>query len=112
MAHARNHSCPTPLIRNGAALHLPFVILSDELEFLIIDLLSDSSGASSTVANVRDVLAFDSDRHDLYVAGEFGQVSLFRVGTGSVRRVAEAVLAPTRTSSRSTRPRSRCIFST
>jgi hypothetical protein len=112
MAHARDHSCPTPLIRNGAALHLPFDMLSDELEFLFIDLLSDSSSASSTVANDRDVLAFDSDRHDLFVAGEFGHVSLFRVGTGSVRRVAEAVLAPTRTSSRSTRPRSRCIFRT
>jgi YVTN family beta-propeller protein len=61
---------------------------------IVIDLLSGKTLASFSVARHPDVLALDPGRHDLYVAGESGQVSLFRLGKGAVTKVAEAVLAP------------------
>jgi YVTN family beta-propeller protein len=61
---------------------------------IVVDLRAGKALQSFSVAKDPDVLALDPARHDLYVAGESGQVSLFRLEADSVTKLAETVLAP------------------
>ncbi len=77
-----------------AEQHRAFIACEGNDRLIVIDLASGKALASFPVAKDPDVLALDGIRHELYVAGESGQVSLFKLGVDSVTKVAEAVLAP------------------
>jgi len=74
--------------------HRAFIACQASDRLLVLDLQTGKPLGSFSVAKDPDVLALDAGRHVLYVAGETGQVSLFRLGAGTVAKVAEAVLAP------------------
>jgi YVTN family beta-propeller protein len=71
-----------------------FIACQANNRLVVIDLQSGKPLGAFDVAKDPDVLALDPARHDLYIAGESGQVSLFRLGSGTVTKIAEAELAP------------------
>jgi YVTN family beta-propeller protein len=74
--------------------HRAFVACEGNDRLIVIDLLSGRPLAWFPVARAPDVLALDPARHELYVAGESGVVSLFRLGIGSaITKIAEGTLA-------------------
>jgi len=70
-----------------------FIACQGNNQLIVLDLTTGAVLATFGVAKDPDVIALDPDRHDLYVAGESGEVSLFRLGPGSVTKVAEQELA-------------------
>jgi len=59
-----------------------------------MDLRTGKSLETLGVAKDPDVLAFDPGRGDLYVAGESGQVTMFRLGVNAVSKLAESFVGP------------------
>ena len=75
--------------------HRAFVACEGNARLIVIDLLTGKPLGSFAVAKDPDVLALDPARQELYVAGESGVVSVFRLGSGAaITKVAEGILAP------------------
>ncbi|HEV7123533.1 MAG TPA: hypothetical protein VGN24_08920, partial [Rhodanobacter sp.] len=75
-----------------APARLAFVACEGNDKLLVLDLASPKVLASFDVARDPDVLAFDPSRGWLYVAGESGQVSLFKVNGQTVSALETAWL--------------------
>lgn len=75
-----------------APARLAFIACEDNDKLLVLDLGSRSVLASFDVAKDPDVLAFDQSPGWLYVAGESGQVSLFKVNGQTVAALGTAWL--------------------
>jgi DNA-binding beta-propeller fold protein YncE len=73
--------------------HRAFIACEGNDRLIVLDLTTGKALASFSVARDPDVLALDPGRHDLYVAGESGEVSVFRLGPDSVTKIATGVLA-------------------
>ena len=71
-----------------------FIACEGNAKLLVVDLESRKVINSFSVGADPDVLAYDSIRHELYVATESGIVSLFRVESGRTSRIGEALLGP------------------
>jgi DNA-binding beta-propeller fold protein YncE len=75
--------------------HRAFVACEGNDRLIVLDLLTGKRLAWFPVAKDPDVLALDPSRHELYVAGESGVVSVFTLGIGSaITKLAEGLLAP------------------
>lgn len=77
-----------------ASARLAFIACEGNDKLLALDLASRKVTASFDVARDPDVLAFDGSLGWLYVAGESGQVSLFKVQGTTITAIATAWLAP------------------
>jgi YVTN family beta-propeller protein len=77
-----------------SASHKAFVACQGNNQLIVIDLQTAAAIAQFPVAEDPDVLAFDAQRQTLYVAGESGQVSEFKVSDGKVSKTGESFLAP------------------
>ncbi|MBN8924902.1 MAG: YncE family protein [Rhodanobacter sp.] len=77
-----------------AASRLAFIACEDNDKLLVLDLASRRVIASFDVAKEPDVLAFDTSLGWLYVAGESGEVSIFKVAGHDVRLLGTKVLGP------------------
>lgn len=71
-----------------------FIACEDNDKLLVLNLDSRKVVALFEVGKDPDVLAYDPGLNLLYVAGESGLVSLFKVESGNVSKVAEALLGP------------------
>jgi DNA-binding beta-propeller fold protein YncE len=76
-----------------SASHRAFIACEGNDRLVVLDLRTQKALASFSVAKDPDVLALDPGRQDLYVAGESGQVTAFKLGTGTVAKAAESFLA-------------------
>ena len=76
------------------ASRLAFIACEDNSKLLVLDLTSRKLRATFDVADDPDVLAFDASLGWLYVAGESGAVSIFKVTGQAVRPLATAKLGP------------------
>lgn len=86
---AGNHG----LYIDGAS-RLAFIACEDNSKLLVLDLTGRTVRATFDVAHDPDVLAFDASLGWLYVAGESGEVSIFKVTGQAVRPLATAMLGP------------------
>jgi YVTN family beta-propeller protein len=77
-----------------APARLAFVACEGNDKLLVLDLTSRKVLATFDVAKDPDVLAFDSALDWLYVAGESGQVSVFKVTGKAVSALGTARLGP------------------
>jgi len=77
-----------------SASHRAFVACQGNDQLIVIDLRTGAANAQFPVAKDPDVLAFDAQLQILYVAGESGQVSEFKVSDGKIRKTGESLLAP------------------
>jgi YVTN family beta-propeller protein len=75
------------------ASHRAFVACQGNDQLIVIDLQTGAAIAQFPVAKDPDVLAFDARLQTLYVAGESGQVSEFKVSDGQIRKTGESLLA-------------------
>ncbi len=71
-----------------------FVACQGNDQLIVIDLRTGAALAQFPVAKDPDVLAFDAQLQTLYVAGESGQVSQFKVSNGNIDKTGESILAP------------------
>jgi YVTN family beta-propeller protein len=76
-----------------SASHRAFVACQGNDQLIVIDLRTGAAIAQFPVAKDPDVLAFDASRQTLYVAGESGQVSEFKVSDGKISKTGESLLA-------------------
>lgn len=76
------------------ASRLAFIACEGNDKLLVLDLAGRRVLSTFDVAKDPDVLAFDAPLGWLYVAGESGEVSLFKVEGRSVKEIATAWLAP------------------
>ncbi len=74
--------------------HRAFIACQGNNRLIVLDLEAGTSSGNFPVARDPDVLALDPVRHELYVAGESGEVSLFKTAPGKVVAVATTLLAP------------------
>lgn len=74
--------------------HRAFIACQGNNRLIVLDLNTGFSGGDYPVAKDPDVLALDPARHELYVAGESGEVSSFNTASPQVVPVATAGLAP------------------
>jgi DNA-binding beta-propeller fold protein YncE len=74
--------------------HRAFVACQGNDQLIVIDLRTGAAIAQFPVAKDPDVLAFDAWLQTLYVAGESGQVSEFKVSDGKINKTGESILAP------------------
>lgn len=77
-----------------APARLAFIACEGNNKLLVLDLASRKISASFDVAKDPDVLAFDTTLGWLYVAGESGQVSVFKVQGRKVSPLGTAWLGP------------------
>jgi DNA-binding beta-propeller fold protein YncE len=77
-----------------SAAHRAFVACQGNDQLIVIDLRTGAAIAQFPVAKDPDVLAFDARLQTLYVAGESGQVSEFKVSDGQISKTGESLLAP------------------
>jgi DNA-binding beta-propeller fold protein YncE len=77
-----------------AASRKAFVACQGNDQLIVMDLRTGAAIAQFPVAKDPEVLAFDALRQALYVAGESGQVSEFKVTDGKVSKTGESLLAP------------------
>jgi hypothetical protein len=77
-----------------APARLAFIACEGNDKLLVLDLTSRKVLAAFRVAKDPDVLAFDPVLGWLYVAGESGQVSVFKVRRAAVSAVGTALLGP------------------
>jgi DNA-binding beta-propeller fold protein YncE len=75
------------------ASHRAFVACQGNNQLIVIDLRTGAVIAQFPVAKDPDVLAFDALLQTLYVAGESGQVSEFKVSDGKITKTGESLLA-------------------
>jgi DNA-binding beta-propeller fold protein YncE len=73
-----------------SAQHRAFVACEGNDILIVMDLLTGKALDTFGVAKDPDVLAFDPGRQDLYVAGESGQVTAFKLGAHTVIKAAES----------------------
>lgn len=71
-----------------------FIACEGNDTFIALDLATGKALATFSVGKDPDVLAIDPGRRELYVAGESGQVTLFKLGTNTVSKVAESFVGP------------------
>lgn len=76
------------------ATHLAFVACEDNNKLIVVNLTDRRVLFTFDVARDPDVLAFDRSLGWLYVAGESGEVSVFRVTGQTVSEVATGTLGP------------------
>jgi YVTN family beta-propeller protein len=77
-----------------AASHRAFIACQGNDKLMVLDLASRRILSTFNLGGEPDVLAFDPAAGWLYVAGESGIVSLFKVEPGKVSKLAEAYLGP------------------
>jgi YVTN family beta-propeller protein len=77
-----------------SAAHKAFVACQGNDQLIVIDLRTGAAIAQFPVAKDPDVLAFDARLQTLYVAGESGQVSEFKVSGNQISKTGESLLAP------------------
>lgn len=77
-----------------SASRLAFIACEGNSRLLVLDLTSRRVLSSFDVAKDPDVLAFDAPLGWLYVAGESGEVSLFKVQGQVVKKLGTAWLGP------------------
>ncbi|NVH75725.1 YncE family protein [Paraburkholderia sp. JPY432] len=75
-------------------LHLAFVACEDNDKLIVLDLLTRRVTQTFDVGGGPDVLAYDPGAHLLYVAGEAGVVSMFRVSGSAVSKAGEGRVGP------------------
>lgn len=75
-------------------VHRAFVACPGNDQLIVMDLRTGKALAQFPVAKDPDVLAFDAERQTLYVAGESGEVSEFKVSDGKISKTGESRLAP------------------
>jgi DNA-binding beta-propeller fold protein YncE len=71
-----------------------YIACEGNAKLLVLDLETKHVVDSFDVGEEPDVLAFDPDRHWLYVAGEAGLVSVFSTAVSKTVKVGEAMLGP------------------
>lgn len=71
-----------------------FIACEGNNKLLVLDLESKKVIASFAVGQDPDVLAYDASLGLLYVAGEAGVVSLFRVQAGQISKIGEGLIGP------------------
>ena len=71
-----------------------FIACEGNDKLLVLDLGSRKVLASFDVGKDPDVLAYDPSFGDLYVAGEAGIVSLFKIKEGQATKIGEGLLGP------------------
>lgn len=71
-----------------------FIACEGNDKLLVVDLESKKTIASFDVGEDPDVLAYDATSGYLYVAGEAGVVSLFRIEAGQASKVGEGLIGP------------------
>ena len=76
-----------------SASHRAFVACQGNDQLIVIDLRTGAAIAQFPVAKDPDVLALDARLQTLYVAGESGQVSEFKVLNGQISKTGESLLA-------------------
>jgi YVTN family beta-propeller protein len=74
--------------------HLAFVVCEGNDKLLVFDMRAMRITASFDVGEDPDVLAFDPQLHLLYVAGEAGVLSLFRIESGAVTKIGDGHAGP------------------
>jgi YVTN family beta-propeller protein len=74
--------------------HRAFIACEGNDTLIVMDLRTEKVVATFGVAKDPDVLAIDAGRRDLYIAGESGQVSVFRLGVNTVSKAAESFVGP------------------
>lgn len=75
------------------ASRLAFVACQGNDRLIALDLATGKAIGDFPVARDPDVLAFDQERHTLYVAGESGEVSQFKLANGALTKSGESHLA-------------------
>ncbi|WP_373321201.1 YncE family protein [Paraburkholderia flagellata] len=76
------------------ASRLAFIACEDNNRLLVLDMRTMMVIAAFDVGGDPDVLAFDPAMHMVYVAGEAGVVSMFRVGASRVAKIGEGHVGP------------------
>jgi len=77
-----------------AQLRRAFIACEGNGKLLVLDLDTKQIISSFDVGKDPDVLAFDRGLNTLYVAGEAGVVSLFRIDSDQTSKIGEGVLGP------------------
>lgn len=77
-----------------AASRLAFIACEGNNKLLVLDLASRRVVSTFDVARDPDVLAFDNSLGWLYVAGESGEVSVFKIQRKAVQHLGTAKLGP------------------
>ena len=73
---------------------LAFIACQGNERLLVLDLRTMQVSQSFHLGRGPDVLAVDSSSHTVYVAGEQGVVSMFRIDADKVTQLAEGALGP------------------
>ena len=71
-----------------------FVACQGNAQLIVVDLRTGAAIAQFPIVKDPDVLAFDARLQTLYVAGEWGEVSEFKVSDGKIRKTGESLVAP------------------
>ncbi|MDP9007849.1 MAG: YncE family protein [Pseudomonadota bacterium] len=77
-----------------SAQHRAFIACEGNDTLIVMDLGTGTALANFSVAKDPDVLALDPGRQDLYVAGESGQVTAFKLTANSVSKAGESFVGP------------------
>ncbi len=77
-----------------APARLAFIACENNAKLLVLDLVSDRIVSIFNVGPDPDVLAFDATIGRLYVAGEVGVVSVFKLDHGAIVKLGQGRLAP------------------
>jgi DNA-binding beta-propeller fold protein YncE len=73
---------------------LAFIACEGNDRLLVLDMRTMRVTSSFDVGQDPDVLAFDSQLHLLYVAGEAGIVSMFKADAGNVSKIGDGRVGP------------------
>jgi YVTN family beta-propeller protein len=73
---------------------LAFIACEDNDKLLVLDMRAMRVTSSFDVGEDPDVLSFDPQLHLLYVAGEAGVLSLFRIDSGAVVKIGDSYAGP------------------
>ncbi|MFL9889350.1 YncE family protein [Paraburkholderia sp. RL17-383-BIF-A] len=73
---------------------LAFIACEGNDRLIVLDMRTRRVTSSFEVGKEPDVLAYDPSLHWLYVAGEAGVVSMFRVGAGGVSKLGDGHVGP------------------
>lgn len=73
---------------------LAFIACQDNDALLALDMRTMRSVSSFRLGGGPDVLAYDPGFHLLYVAGELGVLSLFRIEGGAIEKIGEGYAGP------------------
>lgn len=69
--------------------HCALITGEDNSSFVVLDLTSKKIIANDKVGRGPDVLAFDNQKHRLFVSSESGTVSVFSIERGDIRKTGE-----------------------